>query len=230
LQVYATCIPTGNNDIEDTVNGFLLNMDKSVEVFAAKVRADPNLKNGFNAFGLSQVRMRKEAPLGGARHFRCDVLVRKGCSLLQSLRTSAWPFSSEERLLWLLNTTCLYPYISASDLTPLACSHVHECIPNGLVRRHVSFRTTANRHRETTSSTATSSSTMIRLSSRSSQSVGSTVASLPFPTAGTCDSFFIFCTCDTPRRHLMCATHPEFLRAGWLPLSRNMLSGVRGVH
>lgn len=36
------------------INGFLLNMDKSVEVFAAKVRADPNLKNGFNAFGLSQ--------------------------------------------------------------------------------------------------------------------------------------------------------------------------------
>jgi len=52
--VYSTCIPTGNNDIEDTINGFLLNMDKSVEVFAAKVRADPNLKNGFNAFGLSQ--------------------------------------------------------------------------------------------------------------------------------------------------------------------------------
>lgn len=52
--VYSTCIPTGNNDIEDTINGFLLNMDKSVEVFAAKVRADPNLKDGFNAFGLSQ--------------------------------------------------------------------------------------------------------------------------------------------------------------------------------
>lgn len=52
--VYATCVPTGKNDIEDTINGFLLNMDKSVDVFAATVRADPNLKNGFNAFGLSQ--------------------------------------------------------------------------------------------------------------------------------------------------------------------------------
>jgi len=52
--VYATCIPTGDNDIEDTINGFLLNMDKSVDVFAAKVRADPQLAKGFNAFGLSQ--------------------------------------------------------------------------------------------------------------------------------------------------------------------------------
>eukprot|EP00040_Diaphanoeca_grandis_P038720 m.257178 g.257178 ORF g.257178 m.257178 type:complete len:355 (+) comp35032_c0_seq1:67-1131(+) len=52
--VYATCIPTGDNDIEDTLAGFLLNMDKSVEVFARKVRADPKLANGFNAFGLSQ--------------------------------------------------------------------------------------------------------------------------------------------------------------------------------
>ena len=37
-----------------TSRRFLLNMDKSVDVFAATVRADPNLKNGFNAFGLSQ--------------------------------------------------------------------------------------------------------------------------------------------------------------------------------
>ena len=29
-------------------------MDSSVDVFAAKVKADPNLANGFNAFGLSQ--------------------------------------------------------------------------------------------------------------------------------------------------------------------------------
>ena len=52
--VYSTCIPTGNNDIEDTIAGFLLNMDKSVDVFATKVRADPKLAKGFNAFGLSQ--------------------------------------------------------------------------------------------------------------------------------------------------------------------------------
>merc|ERR1712159_499658 len=29
-------------------------MDKSVDVFAKKIRADPNLKNGFNAIGFSQ--------------------------------------------------------------------------------------------------------------------------------------------------------------------------------
>ena len=52
--VYSTCIPTGPNDIEDTLAGFLVNMDDSVEIFAKKVRADPKLARGFNAFGLSQ--------------------------------------------------------------------------------------------------------------------------------------------------------------------------------
>ena len=51
---YSVCIPTGDSRISDTINGFLLNMDASVDVFAEKVRADPNLANGFNAFGLSQ--------------------------------------------------------------------------------------------------------------------------------------------------------------------------------
>merc|ERR1719482_1317639 len=54
LSTYATCIPTGDNLISDTVNGFLLNMDKSVDVFAKKVRADPKLQGGFYAMGLSQ--------------------------------------------------------------------------------------------------------------------------------------------------------------------------------
>lgn len=51
---YAKCIPTGGNIITDTINGFLMNMDKSVDVFAAKIRADPKLANGFNAIGFSQ--------------------------------------------------------------------------------------------------------------------------------------------------------------------------------
>jgi palmitoyl-protein thioesterase len=51
---YAKCIPTGNNILSDTINGFLLNMDKSVDVFAEKIRADPELKGGFNAIGFSQ--------------------------------------------------------------------------------------------------------------------------------------------------------------------------------
>jgi palmitoyl-protein thioesterase len=51
---YSTCIPTGTSRIKDTINGFLLNMDASVDVFAEGVKADENLKDGFNAFGLSQ--------------------------------------------------------------------------------------------------------------------------------------------------------------------------------
>mmetsp|Transcript_13607 Transcript_13607/g.30192 ORF Transcript_13607/g.30192 Transcript_13607/m.30192 type:complete len:346 (-) Transcript_13607:71-1108(-) len=51
---YATCIPTGDNWLSDTINGFLLNMDKSVDVFAKKIQADPKLKGGFNAVGFSQ--------------------------------------------------------------------------------------------------------------------------------------------------------------------------------
>jgi len=54
LGVYATCIPTGSNQMTDTINGFLLNMDKSVDVFARAVKADPKLAGGFNAFGTSQ--------------------------------------------------------------------------------------------------------------------------------------------------------------------------------
>lgn len=54
MDVYSVCIPTGDNRLSDTINGFLLDMDSSVDVFAAKVRADPELANGFNAFGLSQ--------------------------------------------------------------------------------------------------------------------------------------------------------------------------------
>jgi len=51
---YSVCVPTGNNSIMDTINGFIMNMDKSVEVFTNKIRADKNLANGFNAIGFSQ--------------------------------------------------------------------------------------------------------------------------------------------------------------------------------
>jgi len=54
LGVYATCIPTADSHLMDTIDGFLKNMDKSVEFFAKKVKADPKLANGFDAFGLSQ--------------------------------------------------------------------------------------------------------------------------------------------------------------------------------
>lgn len=54
LGVYSVCIPTGNGWLTDTIDGFLKNMDRSVEAFAAKVKADPKLADGFDAFGLSQ--------------------------------------------------------------------------------------------------------------------------------------------------------------------------------
>eukprot|EP00965_Chrysotila_dentata_P067445 2232001-Pleurochrysis_carterae.AAC.1 len=51
---YSVCLPTADNLIMDTIKGFLHTMDASVDDFAKRVRADPKLANGFNAFGLSQ--------------------------------------------------------------------------------------------------------------------------------------------------------------------------------
>lgn len=51
---YSVCIPTGGNIITDTINGYLMSMDKSVDIFAEKIRADPKLAQGFNAIGFSQ--------------------------------------------------------------------------------------------------------------------------------------------------------------------------------
>jgi len=52
--VYATCIPTGKTQAEDTKNGYFLNMDASVEVFATAIENDPKLHGGFHAIGFSQ--------------------------------------------------------------------------------------------------------------------------------------------------------------------------------
>ena len=54
MGVYSVCIPTGDDRESDTMNGFFMNMDDNVDVFAEKVKADPNLQNGFNCIGLSQ--------------------------------------------------------------------------------------------------------------------------------------------------------------------------------
>ena len=52
---YARCIPTGNV-MTDTLNGFLMTMDKNVDVFAENIRKDPNLKDApfINCVGFSQ--------------------------------------------------------------------------------------------------------------------------------------------------------------------------------
>lgn len=52
--VYVTCVPTGDTQSEDTTNGYFLNMDASVDIFAAKIALDPKLANGFHAIGFSQ--------------------------------------------------------------------------------------------------------------------------------------------------------------------------------
>lgn len=51
---YVVCVPTGDTHTEDTTNGYFLSMDKSVDVFASKIAADPKLQNGFHAIGFSQ--------------------------------------------------------------------------------------------------------------------------------------------------------------------------------
>jgi hypothetical protein len=51
---YVTCIPTGDTKTEDTKNGYFLNMDASVDIFAQKIAQDPKLRNGFHAIGFSQ--------------------------------------------------------------------------------------------------------------------------------------------------------------------------------
>lgn len=52
--VYVTCVPTGDTKTEDTTNGYFLNMDASVDAFAARIAADPELRGGFHAVGFSQ--------------------------------------------------------------------------------------------------------------------------------------------------------------------------------
>merc|ERR1712166_478729 len=51
---YSVCIPTGPTQSIDTINGFLMNMDDSIDMFAKSIQADPKLAQGFNAAGFSQ--------------------------------------------------------------------------------------------------------------------------------------------------------------------------------
>ena len=54
LGTYAVCVPTGDNVLTDTTNGFFMTMDKNVDIFAEKIRKDPKLAGGFNCVGFSQ--------------------------------------------------------------------------------------------------------------------------------------------------------------------------------
>lgn len=53
--VYTVCIPTGKSFAEDTNHGYFLSMNANVDIFAAAIEADPNLRNKrFHAIGFSQ--------------------------------------------------------------------------------------------------------------------------------------------------------------------------------
>ena len=53
---YAKCVPTGNV-LTDTTNGFLMTMDKNVDVFAENIRKNPEFRDApfINCVGFSQV-------------------------------------------------------------------------------------------------------------------------------------------------------------------------------
>jgi len=57
MGVDSKCIPTGNNRISDTNNGFFMTMDDNVDEFAKRIRAEPSLANGFHCVGFSQGNM-----------------------------------------------------------------------------------------------------------------------------------------------------------------------------
>ena len=52
IGTYSVCVPTGDNWLSDTINGFYCKWTSRL-MFAGKIRR-PQLKNGFNAIGFSQ--------------------------------------------------------------------------------------------------------------------------------------------------------------------------------
>ncbi|KAL8561741.1 Palmitoyl-protein thioesterase 1 [Nucella lapillus] len=52
--VYVRSLEIGSNIVEDTENGFLMNVNKQITMVCAKIKADPKLASGFNAIGFSQ--------------------------------------------------------------------------------------------------------------------------------------------------------------------------------
>lgn len=51
---YVVNVPLAKGHIADSLASFTMSLDKEVETFAAYVKADPRLANGFNAVGYSQ--------------------------------------------------------------------------------------------------------------------------------------------------------------------------------
>lgn len=52
--IYVTSIQMGSNAEEDFFSSYLMNLNKQVEKACSMIKADSNLKNGYNAIGFSQ--------------------------------------------------------------------------------------------------------------------------------------------------------------------------------
>ena len=53
--VYVRSLKIGNNVVEDTENGFLMNANDQVAMVCKKLASDPKLKDGYHSIGFSQV-------------------------------------------------------------------------------------------------------------------------------------------------------------------------------
>ena len=52
---YVLSLQIGDNAIDDTLNGFFLDTNVQIEMVCKQIAEDPELQNGYNAIGLSQV-------------------------------------------------------------------------------------------------------------------------------------------------------------------------------
>ena len=52
---YVKSLKIGLTVIDDTINGFLKDTNKQIEMVCQQIAEDPELQNGYNAIGFSQV-------------------------------------------------------------------------------------------------------------------------------------------------------------------------------
>jgi len=52
--IYVHSIQIGDDFIEDTLNGFFMNVNDQITEVCANLSVNTNLQNGFNAMGFSQ--------------------------------------------------------------------------------------------------------------------------------------------------------------------------------
>ncbi|XP_059162857.1 palmitoyl-protein thioesterase 1-like [Physella acuta] len=52
--IYVKSLEIGNNIVEDTENGFLMNVNRQIDIVCDQLKKDPKLQQGYNALGFSQ--------------------------------------------------------------------------------------------------------------------------------------------------------------------------------